>query len=129
MGLINAMLPNVTLKHHPQIEADAASKILETCSFGWLDYFGSGKAWPGMILKSGSFAACCAHGVIPIVSHTEPAPGISTDILPGPFFWTAHAHRFPDPADLVDLQNALHSWYQRNASSRHAAAVYAEELQ
>jgi hypothetical protein len=127
--LTNEILPTVRLRHHPQIEADAASRILETCSFAWLDYFGSGKAWPGMIFKSGSFAACCAHGVIPIVSHTEPVLAIASDALPGPFFWTADAHQFPDPGTLTDIQNGLHSWYHRNASSHRAAAVYAEELQ
>ena len=127
--LTKEALPNVALTHHPQIEPDAASKILETCSFAWLDYFGSGKAWPGMIFKSGSFAACCAHAVIPIVSHSEPTLGIASDVLPGPFFRTADAHQFPDLARVMDIQKALHSWYQRNASSHHAAAVYAKELQ
>jgi len=128
MRRLEQMLPNLCLHHHPQIEAEAASKILETCSLAWLDYFGSGKAWPGMIFKSGSFAACCAHGVIPVVSHREPALAVASDVLPGPFFWTPQAHLFPDLAGLSEIQNALHSWYERNASSRHAATVYAEEL-
>jgi hypothetical protein len=117
-----------SVHHYPEVSVDLASEVLRQSAFGWLDYFGDGKVWPGMILKSGAFAALCAHGVIPIVSHREEPIAIGGDSLPGPFFVTPDAVQFPRPDELPALRSRCYDWYQTHASARHTARVYAEEL-
>src|SRR5437868_7471730 len=84
-----------SVHHYPEVTVDLASEVLRQSSFGWLDYFGNGKVWPSMILKSGAFAALCAHGVIPIVSHREDSIIVDGDALPGPFYLTPDTIEFP----------------------------------
>src|SRR5947208_17091652 len=60
----------LSVHHNPEVAVDLASEILRQSAFGFLDYFGGGKVWPGMVLKSTAFAALCAHGVVAIVSHS-----------------------------------------------------------
>jgi hypothetical protein len=81
-----------------------------------------------MIFKSGSFAALCAHGVIPILSHVEEQLSLNGDDLPGPFFCTSARTRFPETKDLSGVQKEFQDWYSRNASCKRTAAVYAEAL-
>ena len=126
-GLEESM-PNVFFRHHPQVTVETASQLLAACTFGWLDYFGTGKPWPGMIFKSSSFAALCAHGIVPIFAHEERVLSAGSEALPGPFFCVSNAIRFPERGQTVEIQRALHAWYNRNASSTHTAAVYAEAL-
>ena len=121
-----ASFPTVSFRHYPQVRAEAASLILAPCTLGWLDYFGSGKAWPGMICKSSSFAAFCAHGIVPILSHEEPALAAGTDFFPGPFYITDHGARLPETNAMASTQEAVRAWYDRNASSVRTAQVYAE---
>jgi hypothetical protein len=125
---LKRMLRGVSCRYQPEITAAAGSEILRGCSFGWIDYFGKGKVWPGMILKSGSFAACCAHGVVPIVSHAEPPPAISGERFPAWYFVAAHRAKFPEPGQLSPIAEQIHAWYQRHASATCAARVYAEAL-
>lgn len=115
-------------EHYPEISANAASQLLRRCCFGWIDYYGAGEVWPGMIFKSGSFAACCAHGVIPIVAHAEPPLQLHGDFLPGPFFVTASSVRLPGESQLAQTREQTYQWYQRNASSHVTARVYANAL-
>ena len=114
--------------HYPEVNVDLASEVLRQSAFGWLDYFGEGKVWPSMVLKSGAFAALCAHGVIPIVSHREEPIAIDGDSLPGPFYLTPDAINLPKPDELPALRRRCYDWYQAHASSRQTARVYAEEL-
>ena len=114
--------------YYPEVTAERASEILRDCSFAWIDYFGKGKAWPGMIFKSGSFAACCAHGVIPILSHTETALAVNVDPLPGPYFITPGAVKFPELKRVAGTQQEIYAWYHRHASARQTAQTYAEAL-
>jgi hypothetical protein len=114
--------------HYPEVNVDLASEVLRQASFGWLNYFGDGDVWPGMILKSGAFAALCAHGVIPVLSHREETIAVGGDRLPGPFFLTANASRFPKPDELPALRLRYHNWYQAHASSRQTARIYSEAL-
>lgn len=116
------------INYQPEIDAESASAILLRASFGWLDYFGNGKVWPGMILKSGSFAAFSAHGVIPICAHQENKLGLAGDFLPGPFYVAAGAERFPHPEEMEETRESLRAWYHRHASSQQTARVYAELL-
>ncbi len=125
---VRSAFPEIALRYHPAVDRETASALLASCSWGWLDYFGSGKAWPTMIFKSGSFAAMCAHGVIPVISHIEDQLSLNGDDLPGPFFCTPARSRFPETRDLSAIQKAFQDWYARNASCKRTAAVYAEAL-
>jgi hypothetical protein len=125
---VRSTFPEVEVRHHPAVDCETASAALASCSWGWLDYFGSGKVWPTMIFKSSSFAAMCAHGLIPIFSHVEDRLSVNGDDLPGPFFCTARNSRFPEAKDLSAVRQAFQDWYARNASCKRAAAVYAEAL-
>ena len=76
--------PGLACHYHPEVTVRQASALLTQSSFAWLDYFGRGKMWPGMILKSGVFAACGAHGVVPILSHQEEAFSVGEIHSQGP---------------------------------------------
>jgi hypothetical protein len=126
IAAIDRLKQRFAVHHYPEVNVDLASEVLRQASFGWLDYFGEGDVWPGMLLKSGAFAALCAHGVIPIVSHREDAITVDGDPLPGPFYLTANALHFPQPAELPALRLRYHNWYQAHASSRQTARIYSE---
>jgi hypothetical protein len=81
-----------------------------------------------MIFKSGSFAAFCAHGVVPIMAHNEGPLGLANDLLPGPFVMSASRIHFPKSEDLGETQRAIYDWYHRHASSDRLAQAYAEAL-
>jgi hypothetical protein len=128
LQMLRDSVPAVSFRHHPQVDAETASSLLASCAFGWLDYFGGGQAWPGMIFKSGSFAAFCAHGIVPILSHAEPELSLGADSFPGPYYITPAVTKLPGPETLIQTQQAVRAWYDRNAFSARTAAVYAEAL-
>jgi hypothetical protein len=125
---LKAAMPDTSLNCHPKITADGASQILAGCSFGWLDYYGRGKAWPGMIFKSGSFAAYCAHGVIPVLSHEESTLALEGDELPGPYFIAGGKVKLPEFEHLSQKRRQIYDWYHKHASSERAADAYLEAL-
>ena len=114
--------------HYPEISANAASQLLRRCCFGWSDYYGAGKVWPGMIFKSGSFASCCAHAVVPVLAHDEPPLHLHGDFLPGPFFVTRSMTRLPTESHLARTREQIYRWYQRHASFHVTARLYADAL-
>jgi hypothetical protein len=114
--------------YYPEVSVELASEVLRRSAFGWIDYFGAGKMWPGMILKSGAFAALCAHGVVPILSHREEPIAIDGDALPGPYHMTPGGINFPSPERLREIQQQFYAWYHAHADSRQLARVYAEAL-
>ena len=116
------------VQHYPEISVDLASELLKKSAFGWIDYFGAGKTWPGMVLKSTAFAALCAHGVIPILSHREDAIVVNGDALPGPFYLSAGAAHFPRPDQVSETSRQFYDWYHAHGDSRQAARSYAEAL-
>lgn len=120
--------PGVSFHYQPEVTSQLASELLRQSSFGWLDYFGAGKSWPGMVLKSGVFAALCAHGVVPILSHCEEPISIQGDALPGPYCMTSGATNFPGQEKLRETQQAIYAWYHAHADSRQTGRVYAEAL-
>ena len=128
VAAIDRLKRGCSVHHYPEVTVDLASEVLRQSSFGWLDYFGDGKVWPGMVLKSGAFAALCAHGVIPIVSHREGSIAVDSDALPGPFCLTPNAIHFPQPAEVPALRRRCFNWYHAHADSRQTADVYAEAL-
>lgn len=120
--------PGLSCHYYPEVSAERASEILRLSSFGWIDYFGAGKMWPGMVLKSGVFAAFCAHGIVPVLSHREGPIAVNSDALPGPYFITPEAINFPAPAPLREMQQEIYNWYHAHADSRQLARIYAEAL-
>jgi hypothetical protein len=115
-------------EYHPEVKAELASEILRQSSFGFFDYFGAGKMWPGMILKSSAFAALCAHGIVPILSHCDAPIAVGGDALPGPFYLTPASINFPLPDQLRKTQRDVYAWYHAHADSRQLARVYVEAL-
>jgi hypothetical protein len=128
VAAIDRLKRSRAVHHYPQVNVDLASEVLRQSSFGWLDYFGDGKVWPGMGLKSSAFGALCAHGVIPIVSHREESVAIDGDPLPGPFYLTPDSVHFPRPDEVPALRGRYFEWYHAHADARQTARVYAEAL-
>jgi hypothetical protein len=125
---IRRTISGIVVDYHPEVAAESASAILAQCSFGWIDYFGDQKPWPGMILKSSSFGAFCAHGVIPVSAYEETAPLIGGDKFPGLYFVTPQEACFPEVEQMPVIRRRIYDWYHKHASSTHAAAAYAEAL-
>ncbi|MFN2621918.1 MAG: hypothetical protein ABR611_03645 [Chthoniobacterales bacterium] len=128
VAVIDRLKRGRSVHHYPEVNVDLASEVLRQSSFGWLDYFGDGKVWPGMVLKSGALAALCAHGVIPIVSHREESIAVDGDAVPGPFYLKPNAIRFPPPEEVPALRRRCFKWYHAHADSRQTARIYAEAL-
>lgn len=120
--------PDLSFHHYPEVSVDLASEVLRQSVFGFIDYFGAGKMWPGMLLKSTAFAALCAHGVVPVLAHREPPITIGGDALPGPYYLTAGAAHFPALDQLPEVRRRVYDWYHAHAASRQAAQAYAEAL-
>ena len=121
-------MPRLSCRYHPEVEPARASELLGKCSFAWIDYFGKGKVWPGMIYKSGSFAACCAHGVLSILSHAQPPPPVNDHAFPEWYFVSTGRSHFPEPEQIATARENVCAWYHRNASAQCTARAYAEAL-
>ncbi len=121
-------IPGIACHYHPEVSAQLASEILRECTFGWLDYFGDHKSWPGMIFKSGSFAAFCAHGIIPVLAHQEPPPSVDEDSFPGLFSLSSKSAHLPSVDLLSGLRQEIYDWYHKHASAKKAAIAYADAL-
>jgi hypothetical protein len=107
--------------YFPDVSAAEASAILATCAFGWIDYFETPDAPLAAILKSTTFAAYCAHGVIPVFPA---ASGAIAPEIPGPFT----LRNLPAPDARPAIAQATYDWYGRHASSARLAATVAEAL-
>lgn len=120
--------PGLSCHYYPAVSAELASEVLRRSSFGWIDYFGAGKIWPNMVLKSTAFAAFCAHGIVPVLSHREEPIAFGGDALPGPYHMTPGAIHFPPPEGLREIQRRIYAWYHAHGDSHQLARVYAEAL-
>ena len=119
----------IACHYRPRIEAGAASENLSSCSFGWIDYFRQPNVPTAAILKSGSFASYCAHGVIPIFPHEGSAIALQGYQLPGPYFVEANRTHLPAVADRAETSARIYEWYRRQASVEHLAKGIATLLQ
>lgn len=119
-------LPEVKSFYFPQTSVARASEVLSSCAWGFIDYFHRRDVETAMILKSGSFAACCAHGVIPVFPHPGSTISLNDDSLPGPYY--IDANRLDLPSNGPDVAEAIHAWYWRRASSEHLAQTVALAL-
>jgi hypothetical protein len=122
------LIPGLKCNYYTEVSSERASELLRRCTFGWIDYFGNQKAWPGMILKSGSFAAFCAHGIIPVSAYAESPPSLDGDAFPEWYFVTPEKSSFPSVQQVIEVRRKIQDWYQRHASSVKTAAAYAEAL-
>lgn len=111
----------VDCHYQPAIEAEVASNLLSSCSFGWIDYFHHPDVPAAVILKSGSFASYCAHGVIPIFPHAAFAISLQGDSLPGPYFVETNRTNLPAPTDRAKVSADIYDWYNRHSSIEHLA--------
>ena len=114
--------------YHPEIDAAEASRILSACAFGWVDYFVRPGVPTSAVLKSGAFAACCAHGVIPVFPHRGSMIALGEDALPGPFFVAPTGQNLPGQSERPAVAQSIQTWYQRHASSAHLAETVASAL-
>jgi hypothetical protein len=114
-------LAGIQSRYLPAIEVDAASGALSSATFGWIDYFQQANVPIGAILKSGSFAAYCAHGVIPVLPRAETPVAVQNDRLPGPYSIGRNENSLPFESELPKISREIYEWYQRNASSTQLA--------
>lgn len=128
IAALSERVRGLSCRYHPDLDATDASALLADCSFAWIDYFGTGKVWPGMIYKSSSFAACSAHGVLSILSHSQPPPPINGDAFPHWYFVSRGRASFPEPAQIAAARKKVYAWYHRHASAECTARAYAEAL-
>jgi hypothetical protein len=120
--------PDLRLHHYAEVGTDLASEVLRESSFGFMDYFGAGTVWPGMVLKSTAFAALCAHGVIPVLSHREPPISVDGGALPDAYCLTPTGSNLPPLEEVPEIRKQVYDWYHAHAASRQAARVYVEAL-
>jgi hypothetical protein len=125
---LSSRCPGLSCRYYPEVAPQIASGILRQSCFALLDYFGAGKVWPGMLLKSSVFGGLCAHGIVPILSHREDAISISGDAMPGPYYLTPEATNFPTLEDLGEVRQEIYRWYHAHGDARRVAEVYAEAL-
>lgn len=112
-------LTNIQTDYRPHISAAEASQIFSTVSFAWLDYFPRAGVPTAVVLKSGAFAAACAHGVIPILADEASVISVAADPLPGPYFISAKRVEFPQDRQKTAVE--IYDWYRRRAASQHLA--------
>lgn len=122
-------IDGIDFHYRPAIDATDASETLSSCSFGWIDYFHRPTIPSAVILKSGSFASYCAHGVIPVLPHIHSPIALRGDPLPGPYFVDANQTHLPAIADRAKISAGIYEWYRRNASVEGLAKTIASLLQ
>ena len=121
-------LSGVKWSYQPQVDASAASEILSRCSLGWLDYFHHPTAPVDALLKSGVFAALCAHGVIAVQPHKMAPLVLDQETLPGPFFVDDFRAELPSRDERAEIGWKLHEWYHQRASLKKLARVVGKAL-
>jgi hypothetical protein len=122
-------LPGIDTDYQPRLTPADASEILAASSFVWLDYFHQPGVPGDVLLKSGAFAAACAHGAVPVLPHRYSAIFLEADPLPGPFFIEPHLSELPAAGDAAKIASRFYDWYQRHASSKHLARGIARALE
>ena len=119
----------ITCHYHPAVEAAVASGLFASCSFGWIDYFHHPDVPAAVILKSGSFASYCAHGVIAVLPHVASAISLQGDSLPGPYFIETNRASLPALSDRAKVSMDIYEWYRRHSSIEHLARGIIAALQ
>jgi hypothetical protein len=112
----------IRTQYFPQVDAKVASGMLAEAAFGWMDYFHQPTVPMPLILKSTTFAAYCAHAVVPVLPHSGAVVALAGDALPGPFFVALSGQNLPAEPERAVTALLIYQWYERNAVSTHLAA-------
>jgi hypothetical protein len=120
-ALLNAP-SKLSAEYFPEIRPEAAAPLLSAAAFAWIDYFTTDKVPADVLLKSSTFLAFCAYGVVTVMPRISGRISIENDILPGPF--TAAQI----PRDHDDSATAIFDWYDRHASSATLTNTVAQQL-
>jgi hypothetical protein len=111
------------IDYYPEVTHDFASSLLAKASFSFIDYFSekTQRFYPGLVFKSGTFAANSAHGVVTIFNHEEPASTLEYTQFPDFFTVVEERVHLPDPRHLSVLRAKIHEWYQHHSNSMTVA--------
>jgi hypothetical protein len=120
-ALLNAP-SKLSAEYFPEIRLEAAAPLLSAAAFAWIDYFATDKVPADVLLKSSTFLALCAYGVVTVMPRVSGTISIGNDILPGPFT-AAHI-----PLDHDDTAAAIFDWYHRHASNAVLTNAVAQQL-
>ncbi len=110
-------------EYFPEVTPEAAAPMFAEAAFAWVDYFASGNVPGDVLLKSSSFSALCAHGIVPVAPAVSGAIAIDGDTLPGPFTVSQI------PQDRGNVARTIFAWYHRHASLAVLARTIAQQLQ
>ena len=117
---VPAELDGIRVRTTGQLPREEVSRLLSGCRAGFLDY-------PSDVLgKSTVFAAYCAHGVIPAITHVR---GAELDGLrDGEHFLLAKSRQAGVPISagtLARIANTVREWYGGHSIAVHASALAA----
>ncbi|MEP6685894.1 MAG: hypothetical protein ABJB22_03880 [Verrucomicrobiota bacterium] len=121
-------IAKIKCHYSPQVEVSLATGILSFCAFGWIDYFDRANVPTAAILKSTTFAAYCAHGVIPVFPEAGSEIALDGDRLPSPCYVAQDRTDLPAESEREKISHEIYTWYQRRASSERLAAGIAAAL-
>jgi hypothetical protein len=122
-ALLNAP-SNFTAEYFPAISREEAAPMFSAAAFAWLDYFDSNKVPADVLLKSSTFNALCAYGIITAMPFATGEISINGDRLPAPFAIS----KMPAAPRRADTTVGIYQWYHRHASSRSLTKTVAQQL-
>lgn len=123
-ALLNAP-QKFSTEYFPAISPADAAAILREAAFGWMDYFDSNDVPADVLLKSSTFNALCAHGVITVMPSVTGEISLHGDVLSAPF----PASKLPTEAARADAAVSIYQWYHRHAASDALTKMIAQQLQ
>jgi hypothetical protein len=128
-ALMSKTLP-FTIDYYPEVTHEFASSLLTKASFSFIDYFNdkTQRFYPGLVFKSGTFAANSAHGVVTIFNHAEPASSLADTRFPDFFTMSEERLHLPDPCHLHALRAKIYEWYQHHSNSVAVAQSFVSAI-
>jgi hypothetical protein len=123
-ALMNAP-SNFTAEYFPAISPADAAAMFRAAAFAWLDYLDSNDVPADVLLKSSTFNALCAHGIVTVMPFVTGEISVNGDRLPAPFA----ASKMPPASERADAAVAIYQWYHRHASSGSLTKTVAQQLQ
>ena len=123
-ALLNAPA-NFAAEYFPAISPKDAAPMFNAAAFAWLDYLDSSNVPADVLLKSSTFNALCAHGIITAMPFVTGEISINGDQLPTPFA----VSKMPAASERTDTAVGIYQWYHRHASSKSLTKTVAQQLQ
>jgi hypothetical protein len=111
-------------EYFPAISPANAAAIFQEAAFGWMDYFDSNDVPADVLLKSSTFNALCAHGVVTVTPSVTGEISLHGDVLPAPF----SASKLPTEAERGNAAVSIYQWYHRHAASDVLTKMIAQQL-